>query len=262
MRSAFRILSVLFTLLLAAQGEAVLNARSRMILCPASTALPENLYGVCYPVRFSSDGIPVCCYDPLLSQDERVEALSADELARRGVCPLRDVLTACSGRKLRLFLDLRPPMVETLSEEQCAERELIRRRAGRVLQEDGLSEPEADELCESLIDSVLDIVAAAGFRLRDVWLVLHDVELCHRLGSRDSGVRICCAASDGIAVAGVQALLVHWTEVGSREDVRKLQRQVRHVAVWDVNTLQDAEAMRAAKADFLLTDDPEFIGRP
>ena len=89
MRSPARILFVLFTLLLTVQGEPVLGARTKVIVRPAAgRSVPEEAYGICLPVRLSCDGVAVCGYDAQLPTGERVAALSADELAARGVPPM------------------------------------------------------------------------------------------------------------------------------------------------------------------------------
>ena len=86
MRSPARILFVLFALLLTVQGEPVLGARTKVIVRPAAgRSVPEEAYGICLPVRLSCDGVAVCGYDAQLPTGERVAALSADELAARGV---------------------------------------------------------------------------------------------------------------------------------------------------------------------------------
>ena len=93
MRSPARILFVLFTLLLTVQGEPVLGARTKVIVRPAAgRSVPEEAYGICLPVRLSCDGVAVCGYDAQLPTGERVAALSADELAARGVPRLDDVV--------------------------------------------------------------------------------------------------------------------------------------------------------------------------
>ena len=105
MRSPARILFVLFTLLLTVQGEPVLGARTKVIVRPAAgRSVPEEAYGICLPVRLSCDGVAVCGYDAQLPTGERVAALSADELAARGVPRLDDVVRQWRGRDLRLFL--------------------------------------------------------------------------------------------------------------------------------------------------------------
>ena len=130
MRSPARILFVLFTLLLTVQGEPVLGARTKVIVRPAAgRSVPEEAYGICLPVRLSCDGVAVCGYDAQLPTGERVAALSADELAARGVPRLDDVVRQWRGRDLRLFSELCPSAAEPLSEEERAERELILRRA-------------------------------------------------------------------------------------------------------------------------------------
>ena len=107
MRSPARILFVLFTLLLTVQGEPVLGARTKVIVRPAAgRSVPEEAYGICLPVRLSCDGVAVCGYDAQLPTGERVAALSADELAARGVPRLDDVVRQWRGRDLRLFLEL------------------------------------------------------------------------------------------------------------------------------------------------------------
>ena len=109
MRSPARILFVLFTLLLTVQGEPVLGARTKVIVRPAAGR----------SVRLSCDGVAVCGYDAQLPTGERVAALSADELAARGVPRLDDVVRQWRGRDLRLFLELCPPAAEPLSDEEC-----------------------------------------------------------------------------------------------------------------------------------------------
>ena len=119
MRSPARILFVLFTLLLTVQGEPVLGARTKVIVRPAAgRSVPEEAYGICLPVRLSCDGVAVCGYDAQLPTGERVAALSADELAARGVPRLDDVVRQWRGRDLRLFLELCPSAAEPLSEEE------------------------------------------------------------------------------------------------------------------------------------------------
>ena len=98
MRSPARILFVLFTLLLTVQGEPVLGARTKVIVRPAAgRSVPEEAYGICLPVRLSCDGVAVCGYDAQLPTGERVAALSADELAARGVPRLDDVVRQWRG---------------------------------------------------------------------------------------------------------------------------------------------------------------------
>ena len=164
MRSPARILFVLFTLLLTVQGEPVLGARTKVIVRPAAgRSVPEEAYGICLPVRLSCDGVAVCGYDAQLPTGERVAALSADELAARGVPRLDDVVRQWRGRDLRLFLELCPSAAEPLSEEERAERELILRRADAATC-GAFAAADASCGCCALAETALRTAYGAGFR--------------------------------------------------------------------------------------------------
>ena len=188
MRSPARILFVLFTLLLTVQGEPVLGARTKVIVRPAAgRSVPEEAYGICLPVRLSCDGVAVCGYDAQLPTGERVAALSADELAARGVPRLDDVVRQWRGRDLRLFLELCPSAAEPLSEEERAERELILRRADAATC-GAFAAADASCGCCALAETALQTAYGAGFRQGDVWLIADDAEVFARYGGRSSKV--------------------------------------------------------------------------
>ena len=191
MRSPARILFVLFTLLLTVQGEPVLGARTKVIVRPAAgRSVPEEAYGICLPVRLSCDGVAVCGYDAQLPTGERVAALSADELAARGVPRLDDVVRQWRGRDLRLFLELCPSAAEPLSEEERAERELILRRADAATC-GAFAAADASCGCCALAETALRTAYGAGFRQGDVWLIADDAEVFARYGGRSSKVPVC-----------------------------------------------------------------------
>lgn len=184
MRSPARILFVLFTLLLTVQGEPVLGARTKVIVRPAAgRSVPEEAYGICLPVRLSCDGVAVCGYDAQLPTGERVAALSADELAARGVPRLDDVVRQWRGRDLRLFLELCPSAAEPLSEEERAERELILRRADAATC-GAFAAADASCGCCALAETALRTAYGAGFRQGDVWLIADDAEVFARYGGQ------------------------------------------------------------------------------
>ena len=254
-----RILPVLFTLLLAVQGEPVLGARTKMIVRPAGDGVPAEAYGLCVPVRMSRDGVPVCSYDTQLPDGQWVGGLTAEALAAYGVNPLSDVLHPFAGRGLRLFLELCPPVGEMLSSERHAERELILRRA-----EDAscaLFLPAADSLCGCvpMAEEALRTAYEAGFRPGEVWLITGDATLCARFGGKSSKVPVCYISPDGMGAPGMRGSFLHRTQVTSKSDVKRLRRGGRRVVVWDVNSTEDAEALRSYGVDFLLTDDPALI---
>lgn len=257
MRLSGRTLRVLFTLLLAVQGEPVWSARTKVIVRSVDRPVPEQAYGVCVPVRLSRDGVPVCVYDARLADGAAVAALTRDELAARGIRPLDEVLAGWRERELRLFLELCRPAAETLSEEARAERELILSRAGA-----GVPPAFAEEApcsCEALADEALQTAYRAGFRQGAVWLVTDDAAVFARYGGKSSGVPVCCLSADGAAVAGARGLLLHRSQVASKTGVKRLRRGGRRVAVWDVNSAEDAAAMGACGVDFIVTDDPASI---
>ena len=257
MRSPARILFVLFTLLLTVQGEPVLGARTKVIVRPAAgRSVPEEAYGICLPVRLSCDGVAVCGYDAQLPTGERVAALSADELAARGVPRLDDVVRQWRGRDLRLFLELCPSAAEPLSEEEHAERELILRRADAATC-GAFAAADASCGCCALAEIALRTAYGAGFRQGDVWLIADDAEVFARYGGRSSKVPLCGLSPEGTGRGGVRGLFLHRMRVGSKSDVKRLRKGGRRIVVWDVNSAGDAAAMRAYGVDFIVTDDPE-----
>ena len=257
MRSPARILFVLFTLLLTVQGEPVLGARTKVIVRPAAgRSVPEEAYGICLPVRLSCDGVAVCGYDAQLPTGERVAALSADELAARGVPRLDDVVRQWRGRDLRLFLELCPSAAEPLSEEERAERELILRRADAATC-GAFAAADASCGCCALAETALQTAYGAGFRQGDVWLIADDAEVFARYGGRSSKVPLCGLSPEGTGRGGVRGLFLHRMRVGSKSDVKRLRKGGRRIVVWDVNSAGDAAAMRAYGVDFIVTDDPE-----
>ena len=259
MRSPARILFVLFTLLLTVQGEPVLGARTKVIVRPAAgRSVPEEAYGI-LPVRLSCDGVAVCGYDAQLPTGERVAALSADELAARGVPRLDDVVRQWRGRDLRLFLELCPSAAEPLSEEERAERELILRRADAATC-GAFAAADASCGCCALAETALRTAYGAGFRQGDVWLIADDAEVFARYGGRSSKVPLCGLSPEGTGRGGVRGLFLHRMRVGSKSDVKRLRKGGRRIVVWDVNSAGDAAAMRAYGVDFIVTDDPESIG--
>lgn len=204
MRSPARILFVLFTLLLTVQGEPVLGARTKVIVRPAAgRSVPEEAYGICLPVRLSCDGVAVCGYDAQLPTGERVAALSADELAARGVPRLDDVVRQWRGRDLRLFLELCPSAAEPLSEEERAERELILRRADAATC-GAFAAADASCGCCALAETALRTAYGAGFRQGDVWLIADDAEVFARYGGRSSKVPLCGLSPEGTGRGGVR----------------------------------------------------------
>ena len=260
MRSPARILFVLFTLLLTVQGEPGLGARTKVIVRPAAgRSVPEEAYGICLPVRLSCDGVAVCGYDAQLPTGERVAALSADELAARGVPRLDDVVRQWRGRDLRLFLELCPSAAEPLSEEERAERELILRRADAATC-GAFAAADASCGCCALAETALRTAYGAGFRQGDVWLIADDAEVFARYGGRSSKVPVCGLSPEGTGRGGVRGLFLHRMRVGSKSDVKRLHKGGRRIVVWDVNSAGDAAAMRAYGVDFIVTDDPESIG--
>jgi len=260
MRSPARILFVLFTLLLTVQGEPVLGARTKVIVRPAAgRSVPEEAYGICLPVRLSCDGVAVCGYDAQLPTGERVAALSADDLAARGVPRLDDVVRQWRGRDLRLFLELCPSAAEPLSEEERAEWELILRRADAATC-GAFAAADASCGCCALAETALRTAYGAGFRQGDVWLIADDAEVFARYGGRSSKVPLCSLSPEGTGRGGVRGLFLHRMRVGSKSDVKRLRKGGRRIVVWDVNSAGDAAAMRAYGVDFIVTDDPESIG--
>ena len=260
MRLSARILSMLFTLLLAVQGEPVLGARTKVVVRPAADRpVPEGAYGVCIPVRLSRDGVAVCRCDALLPTGERVAALSGAELAARGVPRLDEALPHWQGRGLRLFLELCPPVAEPLSEEARAERELILRRADAAT---CAAFAAADAACDCgpLAEKALQTAYEAGFRQGEVWLIADDAEVFARYGGKSSKIPLCCLSPDGMSRSGVRGVFLHRMHVGSKSDVKRLRKGGRRVVVWDVNSAEDAAAMCACGVDFIVTDDPEAIG--
>ena len=221
MRSPARILFVLFTLLLTVQGEPVLGARTKVIVRPAAgRSVPEEAYGICLPVRLSCDGVAVCGYDAQLPTGERVAALSADELAARGVPRLDDVVRQWRGRDLRLFLELCPSAAEPLSEEEHAERELILRRADAATC-GAFAAADASCGCCALAEIALRTAYGAGFRQGDVWLIADDAEVFARYGGRSSKVPLCGLSPEGTGRGGVRGLFLHRMRVGFRSDAQR-----------------------------------------
>lgn len=249
-----------FTLLIVMQGEFVLNARTRVIMQSMDGRIPADVYGVCCPVRVSSDSVPVCVYDARLRDGEWVATLTARELAQRGIRPLTEVLDSCVKRQVSLFLDVRPPVVDTLTEEQRAERLLILQRADSVTRRELL--PDEAPVCdyELLVERVLSMARDAGMPKRGLWLILHDPALCARYGAdRKSDVGICYESADGSCSVEAGALMLHWSRIASKEEIRRMRRHVRRIAVWDVNTPEDAARMCSCKVDYLLTDEPQLV---
>lgn len=249
MRMPRRILCVLFTLLLTVQGELVRGARTRVVVRTTDRSVSEGAEGVCVPVRLSRDSVPVCIYDARLADGAAVAALTAAELAARGIRPLDEVLSAWRGRELRLFLEVCRAAAEPLSEEMRAERELILRRADAATAFGG----ESPCSCDVLADRALQAAYGAGFRPGGVWLVTDDAAILARYGGRSSKVPVCSLSPE--KAAGVRGLLLHRLQVTSKTDVKGLRRGGRRVAVWDVNSAEDAAAMRACGVDFIVTDD-------
>lgn len=253
MRLSGRTLCVLFTLLLAVQGEHVWGARTKVIVRSSDRSVPERAYGVCVPVRLSRDGVPVCVYDARLTDGTVVSALTAAELAARGVRPLDDVLAGWRACGFRLFLELCRPAAESLSDEARAEREMILRRADAEASA-AFAAPAACG-CTELAEEALQAAYRAGFRQGSVWLVTDDGEVFDRYGGKSSRVPVCCLSP----VGGARGLLLHRSRVASKSEVRSLRRGGRRVVVWDVNSAEDAAAMGACGVDFIVTDDPASI---
>ena len=239
MRSPARILFVLFTLLLTVQGEPVLGARTKVIVRPAAgRSVPEEAYGICLPVRLSCDGVAVCGYDAQLPTGERVAALSADELAARGVPRLDDVVRQWRGRDLRLFLELCPSAAEPLSEEEHAERELILRRADAATC-GAFAAADASCGCCALAEIALRTAYGAGFRQGDVWLIADDAVEIKRVGVK----RLVGSAPElirhyielrGIGVVDVQQLF-GMSAVREDQDIDL----VVNLEQWNDNTMYD-----------------------
>lgn len=259
MRLPGQILFIWFTLLLTVQGEPVLGARTKVIVRPAGDVVPENVYGLCVPVRLSCDGVPVCIYDARLPEGEWVASLSADELAVRGVRLLRDVLPWWRRRELRLFLELCPPDAPTLTPERQAERELILQRADSAACAAFAVVSDAACGCVQLAEKALQTAYDAGFRQGEVWLVADDAEVLARYGGRSSKVPVCYLSPDGTCAAGARGLFLHRSRIESKAGVKRLRRGGRRVAVWDVNSAEDAEAVRDCGVDFIVTDDAGWI---
>ena len=247
-----------FTLLLVMQGEFVL-ARMRVVVQSMTGHRPSDVEGVCCPVRISSDGVPVCVYDARFPDGTRVAALTAAELALRGVRPLKEVLDSCVGRPGCLFLDVRPPVVDSLTEKRRAERLFVLQRVDSTLRRESGPSAVPEESYELSVDRVLAMVRDAGLPAKNLWVVLHDPDLCTRLAEeRRPDVGICYESRDGFCPDGVDALMLHWMRVGSKETVRRLRRHVRRSVVWDVNTPEEVARLRACRVDYLVTDEPEL----
>lgn len=246
-----------FTLLLTVQGESVRGARTKVIVRTTDRPVPARADGLCVPVRLSRDGVPVCVYDARLADGAAVASLTTAELAARGVRPLDEVLAGWREQELRLFLELCRPAAEPLSEEARAERELILRRADAAAS--AAFAEEAPCGCDALAERALQAAYGAGFRQGAVWLVTDDAELLARYGGKSSKVPVCCLSSDGAPAAGVRGLLLHRSRVASKAGVKSLRCGGRRVAVWDVNSAEDAAAMGACGVDFIVTDDPAAL---
>lgn len=259
MRLTGRIAPLLFTLLLAVQGEPVLGARTKVIVRSAGASVPKEVYGVCVPVRLSCDGVPVCIYDGRLADGEWVSSLTAAELAAQEVRLLGDVLSDWKERGFRLFLEICPPVGETLTPERQAERELILQRADSASGKAFAAISSASCDCAPLAEAALHTAYEAGFRQGEVWLITDDAEVLARYGGKSSKVPLCYLSSDGTCAAGVRGLFLHRMQIESKAVVKRLRRGGRRVLAWDVNSTEDAEAMRACGVDFIVTDDPESI---
>ena len=100
MRSPARILFVLFTLLLTVLGEPVLGARTKVIVpsCRRADPCPKRLTASASPSGCRATGVAVWRLRCTASDGANgVAALSADELAARGVPRLDDVVRAVAG---------------------------------------------------------------------------------------------------------------------------------------------------------------------
>jgi len=254
-------LPLLFTLLLTVQGECVRGARTEVIVRTERRALPDGICGVCVPVRLSCDGVPVCSYDARLADGRWVASLTAAELSASGVRLLGDVLSQWRGRELHLLLELCPPVAERLSAERQAERDFVWQRADSTVLGLVRGGAAAAGGCEALAEAALRTAREAGFRHDGVWLLTDDAAVCAHYGGRSSKVRVFSPSEEGLGPA-VRGVALHRSRIASKADVKRLRKGGRRVAVWDVNSAEDAEAMRGCKVDYILTDDPESLGDP
>lgn len=238
----------------------VLGARTKVIVRPAAgRPCPKRLTASAFPSGCHATAWRSAATMHSFRRANGVAALSADELAARGVPRLDDVVRQWRGRDLRLFLELCPSAAEPLSEEERAERELILRRADAATC-GAFAAADASCGCCALAETALRTAYGAGFRQGDVWLIADDAEVFARYGGRSSKVPLCGLSPEGTGRGGVRGLFLHRMRVGSKSDVKRLRKGGRRIVVWDVNSAGDAAAMRAYGVDFIVTDDPESIG--
>lgn len=230
-----------------------MGRRTKVIVRSSDRSVPERAYGVCVPVRLSRDGVPVCVYDARLTDGAVVSALTAAELAARGVRPLDDVLAGWRACGFRLFLELCRPAAESLSDEARAEREMILRRADAAASA-AFAVPAACG-CTELAEEALQAAYRAGFRQGSVWLVTDDGEVFDRYGGKSSRVPVCCLSPRRRGAGAVAAPVARGVEIGGQEPASRrsagggLGCQLGRGCGCD----------GACGVDFIVTDDPASI---
>ena len=252
MGSSGKYLLCLFTLLLAMQGEPV-PARTRTVVRWTGREVPAAADGILYVVRISCDSVPVCTCDDRLDDGRAIVSLTADELAARGILSLHEALAAFEGDSRPLFIELHAGAGPETDEERLAERDLVLRRATDA-------ERAAFVTPVALADGapaqwVMREVDRAACRSREVWLLTCDTLLCRRCAGKRSNPKTGYLSSDGCCAEGAQGIVVHRMRIASKTDAKRLRRGGRRVMVGDVDTAEDAAALRRCGVDFILTDE-------